>query len=122
MKIVITKLALDILSIDIIEWVKNLGFLATGIFTIYKLFFEKKKNELGLDSSTISLLKEIQEVKDGEVKKLIEDYKEVLSNKEELKKLLEEQNQILTKYRRRNIYLESVLKKKDINFEPFKEL
>ena len=102
---------------DIIDWIKNIGLVVMSLFSIYKLFFEKNVNDLGLDSSKIKLLKEIQDLEEGKVRKLIADYNEIILNEAKLKTLLEEQDALIKKYRRRNKYLEGVLKRHKVSYD-----
>jgi hypothetical protein len=101
---------------EFIEWLKNLSVVSVVVFSIYKLFFHKKQNDLNLDDNKIRFLKELQEFEEGKFRKMMDDYNLLVGNEIKMKLILEEQDFIIKKYKKRNSYLESELKKHNISF------
>lgn len=105
----------------ILIYLERAALVATSVFTIYKLFFEKKKNDIILDDSKIKFLKEIQEFEEGKFRKMMEDYKKLEENEVKMKQLLSEQEALISRFIRRNAYLENQLKRHNIAYKPFNE-
>lgn len=105
----------------ILIYLERAALVVTSVFTIYKLFFEKKKNDIILDDSKIKFLKEIQEFEEGKFRKMMDDYKKLEDNELKMKQILADQDIILAKYKRRNAYLESQLKQHNISYKPFND-
>lgn len=104
-------------NIDTIGLLKDIVLVVTTVFSAYKLFFEKKKNDLGLDSSKINLLKEIQSLEENKVRRIIDDYNELEQKHQQMKTILETQGELIKKYERQIKYYEKKFKEHNISYD-----
>lgn len=111
---------------SVVHIAERVTLLFTSIFTIYKLFLEKRKQDIAIDETKIALLKELEELESDKMRRLLEDYRMIVANQKELqgiineqKVLIERERALLAKYRKRVIYLERVLREENIPFQPF---
>lgn len=75
---------------QIIIIIERIALLVTTCFTIYKLLFEKKKNDVALDSSKIKLLNDIIEAKESRIRGFLDEYKELTASEIDQKRLIAE--------------------------------